>query len=103
MISFFTQYNINFLYYISCIDILSCIMMGVLGVAQNCRHVHKRTQRTLGYSIRWVGGQWPLYAFLNVDYDALHLHTGLLKNQNFQINLLGGKGFTKKIRWVRFC
>ena len=29
---------------------------------------------------------WPSYAFKNVDYDALHFHTGSLK-----INILGGR------------
>ena len=26
------------------------------------------------------GGQWPLYASLNVDYDALHFLRGLVKS-----------------------
>ena len=37
------------------------------------------------------GGQWPPYTFLNVDYDALHFHTGSLKINIFQSMLLGGR------------
>ena len=33
----------------------------------------------------WGGGQWPLYVFLNVDYDALHFRTGSLKANIFKV------------------
>ena len=33
------------------------------------------------HRVHWGGGvQWPLYAFKNVDYDALHFHTGSVKS-----------------------
>ena len=44
----------------------------------------------------WGGGQWPLYFFFNVDYDALHFHKGVVKSQHFQSTLLGGRGVPKK-------
>ena len=34
--------------------------------------------------------------FLNVDYDAFHLHT-VVKNQHFESTLLGGRGGSQKI------
>ena len=33
---------------------------------------------------------------LNVDYDALHFHTGIVKNQHFQSTLLGGRDHKKE-------
>ena len=44
------------------------------------------------------GGQWPPYAFLNVDYDTLHFHTGLgsMKIHIFKVLLGGREGVTKK-------
>ena len=49
------------------------------------------------------GGQLPHYAFLNGDYDALHLHTGLLKINIFEVlSREGGKGSQKIVLCVRF-
>ena len=49
-----------------------------LGVIQNCRHFHESTQSMLG-----GGGQWPLFAFLNVD-ASLHFHTRSLEINIFK-------------------
>ena len=40
------------------------------------------------------GGQWPPYALLNVNYDALHFHTGSLKIDIFEV--LFWEGVIKK-------
>ena len=42
--------------------------------------------------------------FENVDFDALHFHTGLLKNQHFQSTILGGREEVtkKRVLCVRF-
>ena len=49
------------------------------------------------------GGQWPLYAFLNVDYDALHFHTGVTKINIFKVLFWeGGRGSQKRVLCVRF-
>ena len=45
-------------------------------VIQNCHHFHKRRESTLEEG---VNGRCTL--FKNVDYDALHFHTGLLKKR----------------------
>ena len=42
------------------------------------------------------GGQWPLYAFLDVDYHALYFHTRSLKINIFEVLLGGKEGVTKK-------
>ena len=62
----------------------------VLGVIQNCHHYHNSIQSTLG-----GGGKWPRTLFLNVDYDALHFHTGSLKINIFKVLFWEG-GVTKK-------
>ena len=54
---------------------LSNILKACLGVVQNCHHFQKSTQ----YAGGGGGGHGLLYAFKNVDYDALHFHTGPLK------------------------
>ena len=52
------------------------------------------------------GGQWPPYAFKNVDYDALHFHTGSLKINIINIFKVlfreGGRGSQKRVLCVRF-
>ena len=48
------------------------------------------------YSREYTRGQWSLYAFLNVDYEALHMHTGSLKINIFKVLLGGRKGVTTK-------
>ena len=42
-------------------------------------------------------GQWPLYAFKNVDYDALHFHTGSVKStfSKYSFGREGGRGSQK--------
>ena len=44
------------------------------------------------------GCQWPRYAFKNVDYDALHFHTGSLIINIFKEHFWEGgrEGVTKK-------
>ena len=43
------------------------------------------------------GGQGLLYAFKNVDYDALHFHMGVAKINIFKVLFWeGGRGVTKK-------
>ena len=44
------------------------------------------------------GGQWPLYAFLNVDCDGLYIHMESLKIYIFKVHctLLGGRGHKKE-------
>ena len=61
---------------------------------QNCHNLQESTQSMLAGR----GGLWSLYAFLNVDFDALHMHTGwVVKNQHVQGSLLGGReAVTKK-------
>ena len=58
---------------------------------QNCHHFHKTTQSTLG-----GGGQWPLYAFKNVDYDALPFHKVSLKINIFKVSFWRKGGGHKK-------
>ena len=36
-------------------------------------------------SVLGGGGQWSLYTFLNVDFDALHFHAGVIKINIFKI------------------
>ena len=39
------------------------------------------------HRVRWGGGgEWMRYAFKNVDYDALHFHTGSLKINIFKVH-----------------
>ena len=66
---------------------LSTALVYLLGltVVQNCHTLQKSTQ-SRPYA---GGGQWPPNAFLNVDYDSLHFHTGSLKINIFEI-LMGG-------------
>ena len=67
-------------------------------VVQNCHHFQKSTQSTL-----WGEGQWPLYAFFNVDYDALHFHTGSLKINIFKVIFWeGGRGSQKSTLCMLF-
>ena len=42
------------------------------------------------------GGQWPPYAFLNVDYDALHFHTGSVKSTFSKYSFVREGGGHKK-------
>ena len=51
-----------------------------LGVVQHCHHFQENAQSTLGES---VNGRCAL--FKNVDYDALHMHTGSLKINIFKV------------------
>ena len=75
------------------------------GCGQNKVHCAVNTTCRFMFSVHRVhwgggvegreGGQWPLYAFKNVDYDALHLPHGVVKNKHFQSRagptLLGGR------------
>ena len=51
----------------------------------------------------YAGGssKWPPYALKNVDFGALHFHTGVVKNQHFQSTVLGRRqGGHKKEYYV---
>ena len=74
-------------------------MSWCLGVVQNFHHFHESTQITLGGGGR-VNGH---FAFLNVDYGALHMHTGSLKINIFKVLFWeGGRGLQKRVLCVRF-
>ena len=65
--------------------------------AESCSEVCIRGHPELSSFSKEGEGQWPPYAFLNVDYDALH--KGVVKNQHFQSRptLLGGRRGSQKI------
>ena len=48
-------------------------------------------------------GSRAAYAFLNVDYDALHFHMGVAKINIFIVLFWeGGRGSQKRVLCVRF-
>ena len=67
--------------------------------------IFKRVHR-----VRWEGGkpylrgggQWPPYAFKNVDYDALHFYTGSVKSTFSKYYFGREGGVTKRVLCVRF-
>ena len=59
------------------------------GVVQNCYNF----QRV--HIVHTGRHQWPAYVFLNVDYDALHFHTGSLKINIFKVLFWDGGGHKK--------
>ena len=54
------------------------------------------------HKLRWGGDQWPPYAFLNVDYDALHFHTGSVKSTFSKLLFCEGGRHKKRVLCVRF-
>ena len=38
----------------------------------------------------------------NVDYDALHFHTGFVENQHRQSTILGGRVSQKRVLCIQF-
>ena len=70
-----------------------------LGVVQNCHHFQKSTQSTLGGG----RGSMATVRFLNVDYDALHFHTGSVKSTFSKYSFVReGGGHKTRVLCVRF-
>ena len=71
------------------------------GRSDYCHHFHKSTQSTLGGGgggERRGGGVNVQCTFLNnVDYDALHFHTGSLQKSTFSECSFGMEGVTKRV------
>ena len=72
---------------------------------QTCCHILRGRPELSSFSHSTLGrgGQWPPFAFLNVDYDTLHFHTGSLKITIFKVLFWEeGRGSQKRVLCVRF-
>ena len=82
----------------SCLLNISNYAVMAVELVSICHHFQDSTQSTLGGT-----SQWMQYAFKNVDYDALLMHTESLKINIFKVLFWEGwRGSQKRVLCLRF-